>query len=142
MKKKWVRHFNSMLWGDRITVKRFINITFFRIITETKVVLFIELNVSIWQILSWKKIHSIIDFLILRTKQIQRKNENLKETIMHLQKIRTKAKKFFDENHRIGTKNIRKNNIIMFHNICLNNQHFEKLTFRWLKFFHKTTLTL
>ena len=37
-----------------------------------------------------KKIHSIIDFLILRIKQIQRKNENLKKTIMHLQKVRTK----------------------------------------------------
>ena len=54
---------------------------------------------------------------------------------MHLQKIKTKVKKFFDENYRIRTKNFRKTDIIMLHNIRLNNQHFEKLTFRWLKFF-------
>ena len=106
-----------------------------RIITETKAVLFIELNVSIWQILSWKEVHTIVDLLILRTKQIQRKNENLKKTIMHLQRIRTEAKNLFNENHRIRTKNFRKTDMIMLHDIRLNNQHFEKLTFRWLKSF-------
>ena len=54
---------------------------------------------------------------------------------MHLQKIKTEIKDFFDENHRIRTKNFRKIDMIMFHDIRLNNQHFEKLTFRWLKFF-------
>ena len=106
-----------------------------RIITETEAVLFIELNVSIWQILSWKEVHTIVDLLILRTKQIQRKNENLKKTVMHLQRVRTEDKNFFDENHRIRTKNLRKINMIMLHDIRLNNQHFKKLTFRWLKSF-------
>ena len=54
---------------------------------------------------------------------------------MHLQRIRTKVKNFFDENHRIRTKDFRKIDMIMFHDIRLNNQHFEKLTFRWLKSF-------
>ena len=133
--EKWIRHFYSVLWADRTTIKRFTDITFLQIITETKAVLFIELNVSIWQILFWKKIHTIVDFLILRAKQIQRKDENLKKTIMHLQRIKTEVKNFFDENHRIRTKNFRKIDMIMLHDIRLNNQHFEKLTFRWLKSF-------
>ena len=54
---------------------------------------------------------------------------------MHLQRIKTEAKNFFNENHRIRTKNFRKIDMIMLHDIRLNNQHFEKLTFRWLKFF-------
>ena len=54
---------------------------------------------------------------------------------MHLQRVRTEAKNFFDENHRIRTKNFRKTDMIMLHDIRLNNQHFERLTFRWLKFF-------
>ena len=45
--KKWIRHFYSILWANRIIVKRFTNITFFQIIIETEIVLFIELNVSI-----------------------------------------------------------------------------------------------
>ena len=134
-KKKWIRHFHSILWANRTTIKRFTDMIFLRIIIETKAVLFIELNVSIWQILFWEKVHTIVDFLILRTRQIQRKNENLKKTIMHLQRVRTEAKNFFDENHRIRTKNFRKTDMIMLHDIRLNNQHFEKLTFRWLKFF-------
>ena len=68
--------------------------------------------------------------MTLRARQIQRKDENLKETVMHLQKVRTKIKDFFDENHRIRTKNFRKTDMIMLHDIRLNNQHFEKLTFR------------
>ena len=82
--EKWIRHFHSVLWADRTIIKRFTDMTFLRIITEIKAVLFIELNVSIWQTLTWKKIHTIVDFLILRAKQIQRKNENLKKTVMHL----------------------------------------------------------
>ena len=133
--EKWIRHFHSILWSYRTTIKRFTDMTSLRIIIETKAVLFIKLNVSIWQTLSWKEIHIIVDFLILRTKQIQRKNENLKKTIMHLQRVKTEIKNFFDENHRIRTKDFRKIDMIMLHDICLNNQHFERLTFRWLKFF-------
>ena len=82
--KKWIRHSYLKLWANRTIIKRFIDIIFLRIIIETKEILFIKLNISIWQILFWEKIHTIVDFLILRAKQIQRKNENLKKTIMHL----------------------------------------------------------
>ena len=133
--ERWIRYFHSILWTDRTTIERFIDMIFLRIIIETKAVLFIKLNVSIWQILFWKKVHTIVDFLTLRAKQIQRKDENLKKTIMHLQRIKTETKNFFDENHRTRTKNFRKIDMIMLHDIRLNNQHFEKLTFRWLKFF-------
>ena len=54
---------------------------------------------------------------------------------MHLQRVKTEIKNFFDENHRTRTKIFRKIDIIMLHDIRLNNQHFEKLTFRWLNFF-------
>ena len=67
---KKIRHYYSVLWADRTTVKRFTEMTFFRVIIETEVVLLLKFNVSIWQLLSWKKIHSIIDYLILRTRQI------------------------------------------------------------------------
>ena len=133
--KKWIRHFHSILWADRTIIKRFTDMISLRIITETETILSIKLNVSIWQILFWKEIHTIVDFLTLRAKQIQRKDENLKETIMHLQRIKTEIKNLFDENHRIRTKDFRKTDMIMLHDIRLNNQHFERLTFRWLKFF-------
>ena len=128
--KKWIRHFHSVLWTDRTIIKKFTDIIFLRIIIETETVLFIKLNVSIWQTLFWKEIYTIVDFLTLRAKQIQRKDENLKKAIMHLQRVRTEAKNLFNENHRIRTKNFRKTDMIMLHNIRLDNQHFEKLTFR------------
>ena len=128
--KKWIRHFHSVLWADRTIIKRFTDMTSLRIIIKTETVLSIELNVLIWQILFWKEVHTIVDFLILRAKQIQRKNENLKETIMHLQKVKTKVKNLFNENYRIRTKDFRKIDMIMLYDIRLNNQHFERLTFR------------
>ena len=45
--KKWIWHFHSILRVDRITINRFTDIKVFQIITETKIVLFIKLNVSI-----------------------------------------------------------------------------------------------
>ena len=59
----------------------------------------------------------------------------MKEIIMHLQRIKTEVKNLFDENHRIRTKSSRNNDMIMLYDIRLNIQHFEKLKFRWLKFF-------
>ena len=40
---------------------------------------------------------------------------------MHLHKIRTKIKDFFNENYRIRSKNFRKTDMIMLHDIRLNN---------------------
>ena len=54
---------------------------------------------------------------------------------MYLQKVKTEIKNVFDKNHRIRIEKFRKNDLIMLHDIRLINQHFEKLTFRWLKFF-------
>ena len=140
--EKWIRHFHSVLWADRTIIKRFTDMIFLRIITETKAVLFIELNVLIWQTLSWKEVHTIVDLLILSAKQIQRKDENLKKTIMHLQRVKIEVKIFFDQNHRTRTKDFRKTDIIMFYDIRLNNQHFERLTFRWFKSFQYFKLFL
>ena len=40
---------------------------------------------------------------------------------MHLQRVKTEIKNPFDENHRIRTKNFRKNDMTMLHDIRLNN---------------------
>ncbi len=49
---KWVRSFVNVLWANRIIMRTFIEMTSYHVLYDCNVVLFIELDVSIWQILS------------------------------------------------------------------------------------------
>ncbi len=49
---KWVRSFVNMLWTDKIIMRTFIEMISYHVLYDCNVILFIELDVSIWQILS------------------------------------------------------------------------------------------
>ena len=51
IKKKiewWFQHLHAILWIDRIIVRNFINITFFRFLYKHDAILFIEIKYSTW----------------------------------------------------------------------------------------------
>ncbi len=60
---KWVRSFVSVLWIDRIIMRTFIEMTSYHVLYDCYVVLSIELDVSIWQILSWNNVCTIDELL-------------------------------------------------------------------------------
>ena len=129
---RWTRHLHSVLWADRTTIRRSTGMTPLRVTTGTEAVLPIELNVPTWQTLPWGEVHTTADLLTLRARQIQRRDEDLEEAAMHLQRVRTEAKDLFDENHRTRTEDLREADMVMLHDTRLDNQHFERLAFRWL----------
>ena len=45
--ERWPQHFHVMLWTDRIIVRDFINVIFFRLLYEHDAILFIEIKYSI-----------------------------------------------------------------------------------------------
>ncbi len=60
---RWVRSFVNVLWADKIIMRTFIEMISYHILYDCNVVLSIELDVSIWQILSWSNV-CIIDELL------------------------------------------------------------------------------
>ncbi len=99
--------------------------------------LLIKLKIFIWRILSWQKIHIIEDLLTMRTRQLQRRNENMNEAKNLLKRMRKQNKKYFDSKHFTINKNINKNNFILFHDIQHeNNRNINrKLKYKWRKSF-------
>ena len=97
--KRWFQYFHAMLWTDRITVRNFTDIIFFRLLYEHDTVLLIEIEYSIWYMMNWNKIQNIEDLLAMRVRQLQKRNENLKETALHLRRMRKQNKKLFDDKY-------------------------------------------
>ncbi len=132
---KWIRSFVSVLWADRIIVRTFIEMTSYCILYDCNVVLSIELDVSIGQILSWNNVCTTDELLTLHAQQLERRDENLKKIVLHLRRMRKINKHVWDNHRRVHTSSILKNDLVLLHDIKLNNMHTLKLTWRWLKSF-------
>ena len=79
--ERWFQHFYTMLWTDRIIVRDFINVIFFRFLYEHDAILFIEIEYSIWHIMNWNKIRNIEDLLTMRVRQFPKKMKILKKLL-------------------------------------------------------------
>ena len=66
----------------------------------------------------------------MRTKQIQRKNENLSKTILFFQTMKKQKKKNFDVINSIKKISIHFKIMILFHDTKLNNNHTKKLLYK------------
>ena len=138
----WFQHLHAILWINRTIVRNLTNIIFFRLLYERDVVLFIEIKYFIWHMMNWSKIQNIEDFLILRARQLKRKNENFEKTTLHLRKMRKQNKKFFDDKHQLRRILLNMNNLMLRYNIKLDNKHDLKLIFRWNKLFRMRKVDL
>ncbi len=104
---------------------------------DNESVLSIELKISIWRVLSWQKIHIIEELLAMRTRQLQRRNENMNEAKNLLKRMRKQDKKYFDSKHFTTNKNINKNDFVLLHDIQHENDRSinRKLKYKWRESF-------
>jgi len=109
--------------------------TSYCVLYDCDVILSIELNVLIWQILSWNNVCITDELLTLRAQQLECRDENLKKITLHLRRMREIDKDVWNDHRRVHTSSILKSDLILLHNIKLNNMHMLKLTWRWLKSF-------
>ena len=85
---RWVRSFVNVLWADKIIMRTFIEMTSYHVLYDYNVVLSIELDVSIWQILSWNNVCTTDELLTLHAWQLECRDENLKKIALHLRRMR------------------------------------------------------
>ena len=93
--ERWLQHFYTILWINRIIVRDFIDVILFRFLYEHNSILFIKRKYSIWHIMNWNKIRSTEDLLAMRVKQFQKK-KNFEKVALHLKWMRKQNKEFFD----------------------------------------------
>ncbi len=135
--ENWIDNLHVVLWADRFTVKSIIDLTSFYLQCDSESMLSIELEISIWRILSWQEIHIIEDLLTMRARQLQRRNENMNEAKDLLKRMRKQKKEYFDSEHFATDKNINKNDLVLFHDIQHENNRSinRKLKYKWRESF-------
>ena len=68
--------------------------------------------------------------MTLRVRQLKRRNENFEEITLHLRKIKKQNKEFFDDKHQLRQISLNVNDLMLRHDIKLDNKHDLKLIFR------------
>ncbi len=135
--KSWVNNLHVVFWANRFIVKFIIDLISFYLQCNNESMLSIEIKIPIWRILSWQKIHIIENLLIMRTWQLQKRNENINEIRNLLKWMRKQNKKYFDLKHFVTNKNINKNDFVLFHDTQHENDRSinRKLKYKWRKSF-------
>jgi hypothetical protein len=135
--KNWMNNLHVVLWTDRFTVKFITDLISFYLQCDNESMLLIKLKIFIWRILSWQKIHIIEDLLTMRTRQLQRRNENMNEAKNLLKRMRKQKKKYFDSKHFATDKDINKNDLVLLHDIQHENDRSinRKLKYKWRESF-------
>jgi hypothetical protein len=135
--KSWIDNLYVVFWADRFIVKFIIDLISFYLQCDNQSMFSIELEISIWRILSWQKIHIIEDLLTMRTRQLQRKKWKHESSKRFIKWMRKQDKKYFDLKHFVTTKDINKNDLILLHDIQHENDRNinRKLKYRWRKSF-------
>jgi hypothetical protein len=72
----------------------------------------------------------IANLIVMRARQIQRRDKNLKEATLFLQKCRMKKKDNFDVIKKIRLKFLKREMTVVLHDIKLNNMHTERLFYK------------
>ena len=69
--------------------------------------------------------------MTLRARQLKKKNKNLEKTTLHFRKMKKQNKEFFDDKHQLRRIFLNVNDLMLRHDIKLDNKHDLKLIFRW-----------
>ena len=128
----WVRNLPAVLWADRSTVRTSTGLTPYYICCGSEPVLPIELEVPTWRILPWDEVHSTADLLAMRARQLQRRDDDLEEATLHLQRMRLEGKERHDEKHGIRHEELAPGDIVLLHNTRREKDMSRKLAFKWL----------
>ena len=94
----WIQHLPAALWADRSTVRVSHERISYFMFCGSEPVFSIELNYPIWKILPWKKMKNISDLIVLRARQLKRRDEDLTETTDMMRRMREIGKEVFDTN--------------------------------------------
>ena len=128
----WVDNLPAVLWADRTTVRKSTGYTPFYLNCGYEAIMPIELEIPTWRILPWNEVRDTSDLIAMRARQIQRRDEDLEEAALFLQRMREQGKEIFDETKSIREHPIVPGMMVLLHDTKLDNNHTGKLLYKWL----------
>jgi hypothetical protein len=131
---KWVRNLHAVLWADRTTVRKSTGYTPFYLNIGMEAILPIELDIPTWRILPWNSIQTTEDLLAMRARQLLRREDDLEEARLHLQRMREQGKDLWDAEHVMQPTVIEAGHFVLVHDTQREKDvsSNRKLKYRWL----------
>ncbi|KAL3682400.1 hypothetical protein R1sor_000422 [Riccia sorocarpa] len=131
--RQWPRLLPFALWADRSTHCTTTGYMPVELILGQKPIMPIEDNVLSWVSLPWEDGIDRETLLALRTRQLERREEDLADAQEKLKQARLKNKLRFDKTHRLRPKQIEVGDWVLVYDSSLENQHstIRKFSRRW-----------
>lgn len=131
----WVPLLHAVLFADRVSTRVSTGQSPFYLSYGSEAILPVEMDISTWRILDWEGVESRADLLALRARQFLRRDQDLEEAALHLQRKRMNGQEAFD-----GTRQLRRGDSIQQGSLVLLHDRRQdvdmskasKLGFRWL----------
>src|SRR5438552_28145 len=105
-----------------------------RVLFGHKQVLPIKLYIPTWQVLPWHTVRSTGDLLALRARQLERRNEDLREAVDRVRRHRLGNKEYFDDTKRVRTDELEAGDMVLLYDSqrAQDMSRSTKLLSRWL----------
>ena len=133
----WVEHLPAVMWADRITVRRSTGRTPYSVAFGQECLLPVDLVEETWALMDWRAIETSenprAELLALRTRQLERRKEDLQEAANMQKRNREANKAYFDnhQRHRPQSLAIHLGDLVLLHDTRLDQSHSHKLHDRW-----------
>lgn len=132
--RKRAQILHAVLLADRTTVRGPTGRTPFYLNYGREAVLPIEMEIPTWRLLDWPSVKSREDLLALRAQQLLRRDEDLEEATLRLQRKRIERGEQFDESRQVRMSMLEEGAIVLVHDAAqeVDMSRRSKIGFRWL----------
>jgi hypothetical protein len=130
----WTKLWPCILMADRTTVKQPLGMSPYRFVFGQDAVLPIELEVPTWATLPWETVRTTEELLAMRARQIDRRDQDIQESVYRLHRMRFNNKEYFDDHHTLRQDPLKTGDPVLEHNTVGDEDMSRQntLRFRWL----------
>ena len=121
-----------VVWADRITTRASIGFAPYKLVFGQDCVLSIELRAASWAVIAWEMVRTLEDLLAARARQLERKEDDIRQAQDTIRRSRQKNKVQFDKTHRRRKEVLKVGDMVLLHNTVLGKQWSRKLDNHWM----------
>ena len=132
LRQKWVKNLLLVVWADRIITRASTGFAPYKLVFGQDCVLPIELKAGSWAVIGWEKVRTLENVLVARTRQLERKEEDICQAQDTILRSRKKNKVQFDKTHRRRKEVLKVEDMVLLHNTLLDKQWSRKHDNRWM----------
>jgi len=130
--RKWHQYLPSVLFADRISVKRGTGYSPYELLYGRKPVLPVDVEMSTYLAIDWWKVKSSADLVAARAEQLLRREDIMEKAAARLRESRAKSVRYWDKrcaNRLRGA--LRKGDLVLLYNRSLEMQWGKLFANRW-----------